>query len=56
MGVSKEQRMNNESHHDAMVKMDISERAKEIFKRKPYEIKRGDAGGQKDTERLHRCV
>lgn len=50
MGISKEQRMNNESHHEAMVKMSTSERAKEIFRRKPYEIKRGDAGGQEDTE------
>lgn len=50
MGVSKEQRMKNKSHYDAMVKMGVSERAKEIFRRKPYEIKRGDAGGQKDTE------
>ncbi len=50
MGVSKLQRINNESHHEAMVKRSTGRKAKEWFHRKLYEIKRGDSDGQKDTE------
>ena len=49
ISVLKEQQINSEHHHSAMVSMQVSEKAKEWFRRKPYEIRSG-AGGQKDSK------
>ena len=49
IGVSKEQQINSEHHHSAMVNMQVSEKAKERFRRKPYEIRSG-AGGQENIK------
>lgn len=43
--VSKEQRLNSDSHHDQMISEKPSERAKRWFRRPAYSI-RGDTGGQ----------
>ena len=50
IGVSKEQQINSEHHHSAMVNMQVSEKAKEWFRRKPYEIRSG-AGGTDSNNR-----
>lgn len=55
IGISKEQRINSEHHHDAMIKMTTSERAKYWFHRKPYaafELRRGDSGEQKNIKSI----
>lgn len=49
ISVLKEQQINSEHHHSAMVNMQVSEKAKEWFRRKPYEIRSG-ASGQKDSK------
>ena len=53
IGISKAQRIDSEHHHDAMIKMTTSEKAKAWFRRKPYaafELRRGDAIGQENIE------
>ena len=50
IGISKAQKLETQHHHDAMVKMQSSDKAKEWFRRKPYEIRSG-AGGQSNYER-----
>ena len=54
IGISRAQRIESEHHHEAMIKMTTSEKAKEWFRRKPYEIKRGVFCENKghDMERL----
>jgi len=49
IGISKAQKLETQHHHDAMVKMQSSDKAKEWFRRKPYEIRSG-AGGQENFE------
>lgn len=47
--------MDTERHHEAMIKMATSERAKKWFKRPAYEafdLRRGDSGGQEDFDRI----
>ena len=44
ISVLKEQQINSEHHHSAMVNMQVSEKAKEWFRRKPYEIRSGASG------------
>ena len=52
IGISKTQKIESEHHHEAMIKMTTSEKAKEWFRRKPYEIKRGDSVGQENIESI----
>ena len=52
IGISRAQRIESEHHHEAMIKMTTSEKAKEWFRRKPYEIKRGDSVEQKNIESI----
>lgn len=51
VGISKTQQLDSERHHEAMIKMTTSEKAKAWFRRKPYDIKRGDAGGRSSNDR-----
>lgn len=55
MAVPKEQRINSEHHHSAMVKLDSSENAKRWFKRKPYaavDLRKGGSIEQNKTESI----
>lgn len=52
IGISRAQQLDTERHHEAMIKMQTSDKAREWFKRKPYEIKRGDSGGQENTKSI----
>ena len=53
IGISKTQQLDSERHHEAMIKMTTSEKAKAWFRRKPYaafELRRGDTGGQENIK------
>ena len=53
IGISKTQKIESEHHHEAMIKMTTSEKAKAWFRRKPYaafELRRGDTDGQENIE------
>ena len=53
IGISKEQRLNSEHHHEAMISMTTSRKAKYWFHRPAYgvfDLRRGGSGGQEDVE------
>ena len=45
LSISKEQKLDTKSHHNAMSTMKPDRKAKEWFKRPPYSIKRSGASG-----------
>ena len=54
--MSKKQEVCEQWNFDAMIKAQPSEKAKAWFRRKPYDIKRGDAGGQENVKSVSRIA
>lgn len=45
-----EHKLNAIGELDAIERQQVSEKAKKWFRRPPYDIQRGDSGGQKDSK------
>ena len=56
MKVSKEQRLNSDSHHDQMISEKPSERAKRWFRRLAYSIRGEAVGNFKNGERTEEGI